>query len=116
MVNYLHKILVKSPSIHTSSVTSVIAPIYAMSVLSVHPSDDKCQEIMDKFPSTNYGENFPVEIMAKIMAKIPEDITLTLHQVKFSEKTPANSNRINVMEKFLYGQKWVKFMEINLHN
>ena len=33
-VNYLHEFLVKSPSIHPSSVMSVIAPIYAVSVLT----------------------------------------------------------------------------------
>ena len=38
MVNYLHKILVKSPSVCTSYGTSVIAPVCASSVPSIHPS------------------------------------------------------------------------------
>ena len=56
-VNYLHEILVKIPTVHTLSVTSVIAPICAMSIPSVHLSDDKHQEIPDEFPSTNYRRN-----------------------------------------------------------
>ena len=35
-VNYLHKILVKSPSVHTLYSTSVVAPIHASSVPSIH--------------------------------------------------------------------------------
>ena len=45
---------------------SAIAPISALSILSVHPSEDEHQEIPDEFPSTNHGEKFLVEIMAKI--------------------------------------------------
>ena len=37
-VNYLHKILVKSPSIHTSYGTPVIAPVHASSIPSIHTS------------------------------------------------------------------------------
>ena len=88
MVNHLHKIVVKSPSISTLSVMSVLAPICASSIPSVHPSDNKLQEIMDKFPGTNYGEKSPSETMAKI----PDDITLTLCNAKFLEKTPGDSN------------------------
>ena len=99
MVNYLHEIPVKLPTVHTLSVMSVIAPISALSVLSIHPSDDKCLEIPQEFPSTNYGEKYPVETMAKI----PYDITLTLCNAKFPEETPGNSNRGNFMVEFLSG-------------
>ena len=75
MVNHLNKIPVKSPSVHTSCITSVIAPIHALSIPSVHLSDDECHEILDKVPSTNYGEKFP----SRIMAKIPDNVTLTLN-------------------------------------
>ena len=40
MVNYLHKNPVKSPTVSTSYVTSVIAPICASSVQTVHSSCD----------------------------------------------------------------------------
>ena len=73
--NYLHEILVKSPSIHPSCTMSVVAPICASSIPSVYPSDNECQEILDEFPCTNYGEKFPSEIMVKL----PDDVTLTLH-------------------------------------
>ena len=53
---------------------TVIAPISASSIPSINQSDDECQEIQDKFPSSNHGEKFPVEITAKI----PDDISLTL--------------------------------------
>ena len=74
MVNYLCKIVVKSSSISTLSVTSVIAPVHASSILSVQTSDDKHQEILDKFPGTIFGE----KILAEILAKFPDDVTLTL--------------------------------------
>ena len=103
MVNYLRKILVISPSvhasystsviapihalyiqsIHTSCVMSVIAPIHALPILSVNLSDDEHQEFLDEFPGTSYGEKKP----SKIMAKIPDNVALTLHQVKFPEET-----------------------------
>ena len=70
---------------------SVIAPICASSIPSVHPSDDEQQEILDEFPSTNYGEKFP----AKLMAKFCNNVILTLYQVKFPEKPPGNSNGEN---------------------
>ena len=49
----------------------------------VNPSDVEHLEILDEFPSTNCGEKFPVEMMAKI----PDNVTLTLIVVKFPEKT-----------------------------
>ena len=90
--------------------SSVVAPISALSVPSVHPSDDECQEIPDKLPSTNYGDKF----LAEIMAKIPDIATLTQHNVKFLEKTPGNSNGGNYSVEFLSGQKWVKFADVYL--
>ena len=42
----------------------------------------------EEFPSTNYGEKFPLEEMAKI----PDDVALTLDNDKFPEKTPGNYN------------------------
>ena len=82
-VNYLHEILEEIPTVCTLSVTSVISPIHALSILSIHPSDDECQEILDEFPGTIYWEKLP----AGITARIPDDVTLTLHNVKFLEKT-----------------------------
>ena len=103
MVNYLHEIMVKSPSVHTPysmsviapgcassipsictsyihsihtlCIMSVIAPVHALSIEHVHTScimsviapvsaspivsicltNDECQELLDEFPSTNYG-------------------------------------------------------------
>ena len=91
---------------------SIIAPVHALSVLSVHLSEDEHQEFLDKFPSTYYGEKNP----SKIIAKVPTGITLTLHQVKLLDKTPGNSNGGNITVEFPSGQKWVKFMEINQQN
>ena len=54
MVDSLHKILVRIHTVHTLSVMSVVASIHALSILSVHPSDDKHQEILDEFPGTKY--------------------------------------------------------------
>ena len=50
------KILAKIPRVCTSSVMSVNAPIHALSILSIHPSDEEHQEILDAFTGTNYGE------------------------------------------------------------
>ena len=50
------------------------------------------------------------------MAKIPDDITLSLHQVKFLEGTPDTTNWAKYLANFLFTQKWVKFMEIYLKN
>ena len=70
--------------VHTSCVMSVIAPLHALPIPSVNPSNDEHQEFLDGFPGTKYGEKNP----SKIMVKFPDDITLTLHQVKFPEETP----------------------------
>ena len=144
MVNYLHEILVISPSICTSYSMSVVAPVHVssipsictlyvpsictlcvisviapicalsiehiytscdMSVIaavctssepSIHPSHDKCQEFLDEFPGTNYGE----KNLSKITAKIPDDITLTLCQVKFLEATPGTTNGVKYPATF----------------
>ena len=148
VVHYLHEIPVKSLSIHTPYGTSVIAPVCALSVPSIHPSyipsihtsygssviapvsalsdehvhtscitsvvapvsasvsaslipsvcltDDKCQEFPDKFLGTNYLENLPF----KVMAEIPDDVTLTPHQAKFQEETPGNTNGVKYMGDF----------------
>ena len=64
--NYLHKILVNSPSVCILSVTSVIAPVSASSIPCIHPSDDEHQNSLGEFPSINYGEKNPSEIMVKI--------------------------------------------------
>ena len=66
-VNYLHEIPVNIPTIHTSSVVSVITLISASYVPSIHPLDDEGWEILEQFPSTNYEENFLVVITAKIL-------------------------------------------------
>ena len=92
MVNYLHEILVKIPTVHSSSVVSVTVP-------SVHLSDDEHKEIPDKICSTNYGE----KISAKITAKIPDDVTLTLCNVKFPEKTHGTLHRGNYLVEFPSG-------------
>ena len=44
---------------------SVVASIHALSILSVHRSDDEHWEILHKFPGTNYGEENPSEITKK---------------------------------------------------
>ena len=71
---------------------SVEAPISALSVPSVHPSDNEHQEIPDEIAGTNHGEIF----LAKIVSKISDDITLTQCNVKLPEKTPCNSNGVKV--------------------
>ena len=86
---------------------SVDAPISALSVPSVHPSDNEHQEIPDEIAGTNHGEIF----LAKIVSKISDDITLTQCNVKLPEKTPCNSNGVKFMVEFLSGSKWVKFTE-----
>ena len=78
---------------------SVIAPISALSIPSIHPSDNEHQEIPDKFPGTNNGEKNP----SKIMVKIPDDITLTLHNAKFPVKIPGNVNGVNYLVEFPSG-------------
>ena len=66
-------------------------PICALSILSIHLSDDKCQEIPDQFPSTNYGERN----QSKFTVTLPDNVTLTLWNVKFVKKTPGNVNGEN---------------------
>ena len=135
-VNYLHKNLVKSPSIstlyvtafaapvhessiqsictscimsviapvhassvqpiHTLCITSVIAPLHALPIPSIHPSDDECQEFPEEFPSTKYGEKNPSDIMVKFC----DDVTLSLHQVKFPEEAPDTTNRVIYLSNF----------------
>ena len=96
----------------TSCITSVIAPISALPILSICLTDDEHQEFPDKSTGTNYGEKF----LSKIMAKIPDDITLTLNQAKFLEETPGTTNGVIYLANFLVTLKWVKFMLINLRN
>ena len=98
--------------VSTSCTMSVVAPMQASPVLSVHLSDNNCQEFPDEFPGNNYGKKNPSEIMAKI----PDNITLTLHQVKFTEETPGTTNGVKYLSNFLVTQKWVKFRVINLRN
>ena len=76
---------------------SVIAPICALPIPSVHLTDDECQEFLNKFPGSNYGE----KTLSEIMAKIPDDVTLTLYQVKFPEETPGTTNGVNYLDYFL---------------
>ena len=61
-----------------------------------YPSDDEYQEIQDIFPSTNYGEKFPLEIMVEI----PNSVTLTLQNVKLLEETPDTSNGVKYAANF----------------
>ena len=87
------------PTVRTSSVTSVITPISASSVPSIHPSGNECKEILDEIPGTTYGEKFP----SKITMKVPDNKTLTLCNVKLLERTPGNSNGVNFMVELLSG-------------
>ena len=98
--------------VHTSCVTSVIAPVCASSVPSVLPYGNERQEFPAEYPGTNYGEKNPSEITAKI----PYNVTLTLQQAKFLEKTPDTTNRVNYLGNFLLTLIWVKFTVINLRN
>ena len=130
MVNYLHKILLKSRSICTlyimsifapvcassiqsvctSYVTSVVGPICASPVPSIHPSDDEHQEFTDEFPSTNYME----KLLSEIMAEIPDNITLTLQGAIIPEETPSTPNGAKYWQIFPVTLKWVKLMVVNL--
>ena len=80
----------------TLCIASVVAPIHASPILSVCPSNDECQEFLDEFPGTKYGEKNPSEIMVKF----PDDVTLTLHQVKFPEETPDTTSRVIYLGNF----------------
>ena len=57
MVSYHHEIPVKIPTVHTLSAMSVIAPTSAMSIPSIHMSDDKHQVILEQFPILIMGRN-----------------------------------------------------------
>ena len=76
--------------IHTLCITSVIAPVHASPIPSVHPSDNECQEFPEEFPGTKYAE----KNLSEIMVNFPDDVTLTLHQVKFPEETPDTTSRV----------------------
>ena len=98
--------------VRTSCITSVIAPVCASSVPSVLPYGNERQEFPAGYPGTNYGEKNPSEITAKI----PHDVTLTLQQAKFPEKTPDTTNRVKYPGNFLLTLIRVKFTVINLRN
>ena len=97
------------PSIHCVLCLSLHLSVHH--ILSIHQSDDKCQEFPDEFPGTNYGE----KNLSKMMARIPDDVTLTLHQAKFPEETPGTTNGVKY-PNFLAIQKWDIFMVVNLKN
>ena len=81
----------------TSCIMSVSALICALPMLSVHLTDNEHQEFPDKFPSTNYGD----KNLSEIMAKIPNNVTLTLHHAKFLEETPGTTNGVKYPANFL---------------
>ena len=70
--NCLQEYLVKSPSVCKSPVMSVVAPVSALSIPSIHLSDDEHQEIPEEIPCTSHGEKFPVEKTAKSLTMQPE--------------------------------------------
>ena len=74
----------------TLCITSVIAPVCSLPILSICPSNDEHQEFPEEFPNIKFGEKTPT----KIMVQFPDDITLTLHQVKFLEETTDTTNRV----------------------
>ena len=76
---------------------SAIAPVCALPIPSICPSNAEHQEFPDKFPGTKYGEKNP----SKIMVKFPHDVTLTLHQAKFPEETPDTTSRAMYLGHFL---------------
>ena len=57
-VNELHEILVKSPSVCTLLVMSIIAPVCVSSVPSIHLSVNEHQEILDKSPVLIMGRSY----------------------------------------------------------
>ena len=76
---------------------SVIAPVHALSVLSILPYNDERQEFLDGFPGTNYGE----KNLSEITVKLPHDVTLTLQQAKFLEETPDTTKRVKYSGNFM---------------
>ena len=101
---------ISASSIQPVHSSCIIAPIHALSIPSINPSDDECQDFPDKFPGTKYGEK------SKITVKFPDNIALTLHQVKFLEETPGTTIGVIYQADFPVTQIWVKFMVINLQN
>ena len=95
VVNYLHEIPVISPPIHTSCIMSVIAPIHDCPF---------CPSICQAMNIRKSQTNSPVLIMgknlSKIMTKFPNNVTLTLHNVKFPEKTPGATNGAKYLANF----------------
>ena len=69
---------------------SVIAPIHALPILSIHPYDDEHQEFSDGFPDTKYGEKKPSENMVKF----PHDVPLILQQAKFTDEITDTTRRV----------------------
>ena len=83
--------------IHTSCITSVIAPVCALPVPSTHPYNDECQEFLDGFPSTEYGE----KNWSEITVKFPHNVTLTLQEAKFLEETPDTTKMVIYLGNFM---------------
>ena len=86
---------------------SIIALIHPSSVPSIHLSNDEYNEIWAEFPGSNYGLKFPVEIIAKI----PDNVNLALHQVKFLEKTHGVIYWSRFHGRIPVRTKWVLFLE-----
>ena len=55
-------------------------------------------------------------IPSQIMTKIPNNITLTLHQAKFLEETPGTSNGAKYPDNFPLTQELVQFVKSYLQN
>ena len=82
--------------IHTLCIMSLIAPIHALPILSIHSSYDEHQEFPDEFPSTKYGE----KNLSEITVTFPDNVTLTLNQVKFLEEAADTTNRVTYLSNF----------------
>ena len=61
--------------VHSSCIMSIIEPVCASPTLSDELYNDEHQEFPDKFPSINYGE----KNLSEMTAKIPDNVTLTPH-------------------------------------
>ena len=96
----------------TLCITSVFAPVCALPILSILPYNNKCQEFLDGFPGTKYGE----KNQSEITVKFPHNITLTLQQAKFPEETPDTTMRVLYPGNFMLTRIRVKFTVINLRN